>query len=90
MQIGVMTVTTAAQRVPVSTAVPLTNGVRLLCRTANTGNVYVGTDNTVTTATGNLLPQGAPGTTNVYTAATDKPLWLIGDGSGQVVDWSAN
>ena len=67
MKLGALTVGTAAVQVPVTAIDGIVNGLRLLARAANTGNVYVGTSPDLTTATGNLVPKGAPATTPPYT-----------------------
>ncbi len=75
---------------------PITQGMKLLGRAANTGQLYYGLDSTVTTATGILIPNGDPGTTfpKVIPAShfsiSGSQLWVIASGSGQVLDWEAS
>lgn len=99
MQCGALTVGVTAVIVPVVLSgsaglrVQSNNGMRLLSRTANSGNVYIGTTSAVTTSTGNLVSKGDPGTTLPYTIPSDHfsqggTVYLIADGANQVVDWS--
>lgn len=99
MQAGVLTVGTDAVQVPVvvtggnALRTQANNGLRLLARDANSGATYVGTTSGVTTDTGNLLPQGAPGVVTPYTVPADHfnaggSIYLVADAADQVVDWS--
>ncbi len=93
MQFGVITVGTSASAV--APTAPLNYGVRLLARAANSGDVYVGSASGVLTTTGNLLPKGAPATSNPFVIPKDhfdgsRLVYIIGSAAGQVVDWSAD
>lgn len=96
MQIHIITVGTAAVQLPLSSPPNFVNGLRLLARVANSGNVYIGVDPALTTTSkSNLLPQGAPATSVPYTIpveylASGGKVYLIADGAGQLVDWSAD
>lgn len=96
MKAGVITVGVTASEVPFTSAdIPL-NGLRILGRAAAAGNVFLGTDSSVTTATGILLPCGDPATSLPFTVPAEhfslstKRIYLIASSGGQVVDWSAD
>ncbi len=92
MQIRVVTAGTAAAAVPSMGGSSL--GMRLLCRDGNTGDVYLGTADTVTTSTGVLLPKGDPGVVAPFTVPAEhfiagKSVYLVASGASQLVDVSA-
>jgi len=96
VQIDVITVGTTASQIPLTNPPNFVNGLRILARVANSGNVYVGLSSNITTSDNtNLVPQGAPATSVPYTIpveylAAGGQVWLIADGASQVVDWSAD
>lgn len=95
MIIRVTTVGETATQLELPSGMKVNNGMRLLAREANSGDVYVGDSDAVTTTTGNLVPQGAPGTTQPYTIPADhfnasREIWIVGSAAGQIVDWSAD
>lgn len=97
MQAASITVGVTAVEVPVQSIGDLRYGMRLLARSDNSGDVYIGTASSVTTSTGVLLPKGLPETSLMFTipiehftsGISSKKVYLIGSGAGQVVDWSA-
>jgi hypothetical protein len=96
LQVASLAVGTAAVQVPVtlpSVGAPITFGMKILGRAANSGKIYVGVTSGVTTSTGALVPNGDPGTTFPYVVPAQHFLsgglvWLISDTSSQTVDWS--
>jgi hypothetical protein len=96
MQIGVATVGTDPVVITITEGYRLQNGLRLLAREANAGDVYVGTSSDITTTSGvNLVPKGDPATSNWYTVPEGhfdgvRYIYLVASQSGQLVDWSAD
>ncbi len=104
MEIGSLTVGTSPVKIPIAKPSVLKNGARILGRSANAGNVYVGTSSNVSTTTGALLPKGDPANAVPFTLPlehfvsigwtggieeTHNEIWLVADSAGQVVDWGA-
>jgi hypothetical protein len=63
MDVQLVTVGTVPVRwqLPANYAYWINLGVKLLARSSNTGNIYLGFSNAVTTATGILVAKGTPG-----------------------------
>lgn len=86
-----VTVGTSAVDVNLPTTRRLKLGVLLLQRSADSGTVYWGTSDTITTSTGALVAKGSPGVTSTslipleYFDGTNT-FYLIGSGAGQLVD----
>lgn len=84
-----VTVGTSAAQVPLAQSVQL--GAKLLARTANAGDVYLGTTSAVTTSTGTLVAKGVRGATEMHVVpaqhfAGGGQVWLVASQSGQIVD----
>lgn len=98
MQCGRMTVGTAAVKVPIVSPTSLVKGLRLLARSTNDNEVYMGTDSGVLDTNGHIIAKGdqsdsvptpVPAEHFTPNGSGSKEIWLIGGASGQVVDWMA-
>jgi len=82
---GQTTVGTTAVRLT-SESTPTKRGVVIKADDDNTGNVYIGKDNTVSTTTGFRLGAGQGITIEVDDASK---IWLVADADSQKVHWIA-
>jgi hypothetical protein len=93
-QWGQVVVGTVAVQITGFTNAGIVQGMRILARSGNTGNVYVGGSSAITTTSGsNLVGQGAPNASSPVVVTADHltangQVWLIADGANQTVDWS--
>lgn len=85
-QVSVGTSVVQVSTVAALATAKVASGVRVSLDPANTGKVYYGFDNTVTTATGYLLPAGGETTLNPAEYDHDlTKLYLIASLAGQTV-----
>ena len=82
---GQTTVGTTAVQLT-SESIPTERGVLIKADDDNTGNVYIGKDNTVSTTTGFRLNAGQGITIEVDDASK---IWLVADAGSQKVHWIA-
>lgn len=94
MQGAAKPVDTAASEIVVVAPNTIQEGMRLLARSGNSGDVYYGFAPNVTTLTGILLPKGNPGDTALKTIPASHfsgggKVYIVGSAASQTVDWEA-